>query len=114
MAATVREEDIQAAIMDALRRRGYTVKQTSEHRRRIQCLECGKWFTPDNGRGCDAGVPDLLVSHVSWPPYLWLGMEVKTESGRLSPAQQELEREHRIVVVRGVEDALGALAKVVF
>jgi hypothetical protein len=89
----VRESDLQSAIEGALRAAGLTVLHTSAFRAR-------------GPLGTTPGVPDLLVSCGRSP--LWLGLEVKTPRGRLSPAQKELAEEGRVVVVRSVEDAAEA------
>lgn len=111
LAAAVSEEERQAAIMAALRLKGYIVLQTSEHRARVQCPKCDKWFVPRNGRGCSPGVPDLLVSRETWPEGLWMGMEVKGEEGKPTKAQASLMELGRYGIVRTVDEALAAVLK---
>lgn len=60
---------------------------------------------------CDKGVPDLIVTHDSWPGSMWIGLEVKTPIGRLSKEQTELHEAGRITVVRSLDDAEEAVCK---
>jgi hypothetical protein len=105
------ESQVQEQIERALRSRGYWVLSTSEHRKRQACPNCNHRFTPTGGRGCDKGVPDLLVTSgrsrpIQWPPGVWLGLECKGPTTPLSPEQKLLHAERRIFIVRSVETAL--------
>jgi hypothetical protein len=105
------EDDVQESIEKALRARGYWVLSTSEHRRREACPHCGGWMVPRQGRGCDKGVPDLLVTSgrtrpLQWPPGVWLGLECKGPRTALSREQKLLREERRIFIVKRVETAL--------
>lgn len=104
-----REDQVQDCIVQGLRLRGYTVLVTSERRRGERCAACGHWQRPRLGRGTTPGIPDLLVSHPSWPPGMWLGIECKGTQTRLSPAQQELADAGRIIIARSWEDAWAAV-----
>lgn len=90
------ECDVQSAIVGALRVSGFTVLQTNLAKARVIC---------------DPGVPDLIVSSDAWPYAMWLGLEVKNETGRLSDEQAALYAAHRIEVVRSIDDALGFVKK---
>lgn len=105
------EAGLQAAIVQALTLTGHVVLETSEHRRGQTCPRCGQWQVLAGGRGTSKGVPDLLVTDEDWPVGVWVGLEVKTRDGRVSPAQQALSDRGRIVVVRSVEEALVAVGK---
>jgi hypothetical protein len=105
------EESVQESIEQALRSRGYWVLSTSEHRRRELCPHCQKWMVPQQGRGCDKGVPDLLVTSgrtrkLQWPPGMWMGLEVKGPTTVLTREQKLLREERRIFIVKQVETAL--------
>ena len=89
------ERLIEAAIREELTLRGYICLHTSTHLRRG-----GSYAT-----GADKGVPDLLVTHKRWPTGAWLGIEVKTATGRLSAEQKNLYELGRIYVVRSAEEA---------
>lgn len=58
-----REHDIQAAIVDALRLAGFTVRETTAYRQK-------------GGSGVDKGIPDLLLAHPA-VPFVYCGIEVK-------------------------------------
>lgn len=52
------------------------------------------------------GVPDLLV----WSPRCGsILLEVKTDQGKLTPAQQDFHARFPVVIVRSVKDALKAV-----
>lgn len=58
--------------------------------------------------GQSKGIPDLIVSKEQWIKGIWLGLEVKSENGRVRPEQQELARLGRIVIVRSLDEAIEA------
>jgi hypothetical protein len=105
----VKEDDIQRDIIAALRVLGFTVLETSEHRRRETCPKCGHSHAMRKGRGCSKGVADLLVTRDDFPPWVYIGLEVKGPKTPLSPEQAELARCNRIVVVRSAQEALDAV-----
>lgn len=90
------EKDIQFAIKRKLTELGYIVLSTSS-------IAAGRGR---RAASTSSGVPDLLVSHKKWQCGVWLGLEVKTEKGRLTPEQTELYNLGRIVIVRSVEMAV--------
>lgn len=104
------EDDVQQEIMVALRVRGYIVLQTSEHRRRVQCPHCDGWFTPKTGRGCDKGVPDLLIARDDWLAGVWLGLEVKGGNTKVSDEQKDLAARGRIFIVKSLAAAQVAIS----
>jgi hypothetical protein len=104
------EADVQAAIVEELRRLDYEVIETSERRKREQCPHCGEWFTPRKGRGTTPGVPDLLVTWEDFPSGWFIGLEVKGPRTTIRPAQRDLARRRRIFIVRSVPEALQTLA----
>lgn len=104
------EAQIQNTILDGLRALGYTVLSTSEHRRAIACPHCHGLFTPSGGRGVDKSIPDLLVGDEQGG--VWIGLEVKSASGRLRPGQAELATKGLIRVVRSLEEALDAVSAI--
>ena len=101
----LREEQVQAAIVRALRSAGYEVLITSRRRRR--CVYCGRYSA--GGDGVSRGLPDLLV----WDAVRggWVGIEVKGPRTAVSPEQRALAERGMIVVCRTVEEALAALSK---
>jgi hypothetical protein len=96
----MRESDIERAIHEELNIRGFTCLHTSSHIR-------GK--PASYATGVDKGVPDLIVTHRSWPIGVWLGVEVKTVTGRLRPEQLNLLNEGRIIVAREPQSAVDAV-----
>lgn len=96
------EKALQEAIVDLLRHLGCVVLVTSARSYRAPTGE-------RRGYGADRGVPDLLVAPPFTPPGVWLGLEVKTRAGRLSPDQKRLAEAARITVVRSLADAVDAV-----
>lgn len=96
---TMSESELQGQIKSALRRLGYICLDTSTYgsARVMRQARMG---------GNSKATPDLLVTHDLWPRWMWLGMEVKTETGKLKPEQQELADKDRICVVRSIDDAV--------
>jgi hypothetical protein len=100
------EEEVQAQAIADLRRAGWIVLQTSVRYFAQCCRECGSWFRPEGGTGQTAGIPDLLVSHETWPLGVWLGVEMKNAGGELSPEQDLLRLLGRIVIARSRTEVL--------
>jgi len=96
------EAELQCQIVDALRLHGCTVLVTSARSYRPATDK-------RRGYGADRGVPDLLVAPPYAPPSVWLGLEVKSRTGRLTPEQRALAEAGRIVVVRSLREAFGAV-----
>ena len=103
------EAERQWAIVKALRRFGYLVKETSEHRRPVRC-ECGNLFTPAGGSGIDRGIGDLLISRRDWGG-IWLMLECKAdEKAPVRPEQRALRDTGYLWVCWTVQMALDAVA----
>lgn len=100
------EEQTQQVIRDWCRCHGYLCFQTTHRVRR--CLKCGE-YPRQAAYGTDPGIPDLIITHVNWPPYIFLGMEVKSRRGTLTPEQRVLREGERIVIVRCLEDAIESI-----
>lgn len=100
-----REEDVQRAIIQALRLNGYEVLVTSRVRRRVQCAGCGRWAWQQGGDGVTKGTPDLFV----YVDSAWRGLEVKGTGTAVSPEQARLAGEGKITIVRSVGEALEAV-----
>lgn len=79
------ESEIRRLIYRAFDKMGVTYISTSDNRK------------SRNTRGC----PDIFV----WVGH-WEGIDVKTPEGKLSPEQEEHVREHRMWIVRSVEEAV--------
>lgn len=100
----IREEPAQEKVVNALRFDGYIVLVTSKHRKRTCCRPkeggCGRWFFPNEGDGCDKAVPDLIVTHLSWPTGMMFGLECKGTDTKVSEEQERLAAQGRIRVLR--------------
>jgi hypothetical protein len=123
-ANTPAEDDIQKTLCSALRQCGYEVLETGKDRRSLigrlakalewmvrKDIEFGVLFGTitkivSEWNNNDAGLPDLFVTHPEWPVGEWLGIELKTETGKLRPAQKELHDKGRTVVARSVAGGL--------
>ena len=101
------EEVIQAAAIRDLTKACFVVLQTSVRYHNQKCAGCGAWARPTGGTGTTPGVPDLIVSHELWPTGLWIGIEMKSATGVLSPAQRLLRAQGRIFVARSAAEAVG-------
>jgi len=96
------EDAIQSQIVQWLQWKLYAVLITS--RRRKRCSGCGSYS--HDGDGVSKGTPDLFVRGRSWPANVWLGLEVKSATGRYScDEQRELAESEAIAIVRSIEDA---------
>lgn len=102
----VKEDDIQQAIILELSRIGFIVMQTTHRTRSVTCEKCGNKMWGRSDYGATRGVPDLLVRHLTWPPTLWAGIEVKGPNTKASPEQLALLQEKHIAIVRSVDEAL--------
>jgi hypothetical protein len=89
-----REEDLQAVIRVRLEMAGYVVLSTTVRKVR-------------SGYGASPGIPDLLVTRHGWNAFI--GLEVKTQRGRVREAQRRLVQLGAVCIVRSLEDALAAV-----
>lgn len=105
----VPEACIQREIVEGLRRRGYVVLEVGKARRGVTCLKCGT-ANPAGWGGNTKGCPDLLISRQEWQAGTWLGLEVKTATGKLRPEQQALTDAGRLFVVRSWNDVLSVIS----
>lgn len=92
----VAETSVQEAIEDALRLAGCEVWHTSAFRQK-------------GPSGVSPGIPDLLVRTTGMPQAHLIGLEVKAEDGRLSPAQETSLFLGALVTVRTPGEALQAM-----
>lgn len=106
-----REEDVQAAVIVALRERGLRVMETSVRYRLVRCEECGHGFRWYGHTGQSAGIPDLLVRSDAWPVAMWLGLEIKGAKTKLSQEQTDLLAASGIEVARTPAQALAAVER---
>jgi hypothetical protein len=108
------EAVLQRRVVGVLRFLGYIVLETNEHRRAVRCAKCGNTWTPGGGSGTSKGIADLIVSHVGYPRYCFVAIEMKgRKTPWSSPAQKWLFDEKRNALARGencIEAALQALA----
>ena len=88
--ATASERDIQKAIVQELRLRGYIV------------METGQWRADRAGNS--KGLPDVIFTRQGWGNR-WSCIEVKTAKGRVRKEQQELVYLGVVHIARSVEDA---------
>ena len=102
----LKEEEVQASIIDGLTLMRFTVLQASRRRFLIECPRCGHRFRPKGGDGADKGVPDLIITSEAWPQLVWLGLEVKGTETKVSPEQQSLAERGHIAVVRSWDEAV--------
>lgn len=102
------EAGVQARIIEALEWRGYLVIDTTRKRKKQVCPKCSTAFWAQGGDGTSKGLPDLMVRREAWPRGVFAGLEIKTDTGRLSAEQQALAERGDIFVVRSHEEALAA------
>jgi hypothetical protein len=107
--AIVREEDVQATIMEGLELLGYRVLQTTHRVQLASCPTCHQRFRPGGGYGSSPGVPDLIVTRDDWPHFAWCGLEVKRPGGPMRPEQKTFYLAGRIAVADSFEAALSAI-----
>ena len=84
------EADIVAAAVQLLEISGYVVLRVGQHRA--------------DKAGQTPGTPDLFVGREGAP--FWLGLEMKTGTGRVRKEQKELAEKGLILVARTPEEAL--------
>lgn len=98
-----REIDAQAA------RAGWSVLSTVHRHTRHTCSRCGHNEWHRGGYGASPGIPDRLLFRHDTPRYYLLGVEVKGDRTEVSPEQQRLADQGRIIIARcwrDVEEAL--------
>ena len=123
--ASVREENVQRALIDALASLGYLVEQTTVRVKRVECPECHARFVPVRkvrgpdgklrsvGYGATKGVSDLLVRHPSWPPALYVQVEVKGPRTPVSTEQRDKQTAGHLWICRdmaGIPATIAMLA----
>lgn len=98
------EAQVQSAIIERLTLAGYTVVSTSRIRKGVRC-RCGQWLVPSGGDGVTKGCPDLFVTHVNWPPSMWIAIEVKGSHTPVSDEQRAMIANERYFVARDQDTA---------
>jgi hypothetical protein len=97
----ISEANIQATLKQALEALGYIVGELNKGR---------------NAKGSvffqTVGMPDLFITHHDWPTGEWLGLELKTPTGKIREAQARLHEQGRTVIARSVRQGLEAVAYV--
>lgn len=96
------EQGVQQRIAAALTALGYEVMVTSRQRRK--CRQCGAYSS--GGDGVTKGLGDLLVWRSSWPWWVKVEADVKTENGSLSSEQVQRVRIGALRIWRGHEEAI--------
>jgi hypothetical protein len=96
------EASIQATLKHALEACGYIVGEVGKAR---SAKAAGCYIGNTNG------LPDLFITHPQWPVGEWLGLELKTPTGKVRPEQQRLADAGRVVIVRGVYEGLDAVVE---
>ena len=91
------EASIQATLKHALEACGYIVGEVGKAR---SAKAAGCYV------GNTTGLPDLFITHPDWPTGEWLGLELKTPTGKVRPEQQRLADAGRVVICRGVAEGL--------
>ena len=91
------EASIQATLKHALETCGYIVGEVGKAR---SAKAAGCYVGNTNG------LPDLFITHQDWPIGEWLGLELKTPTGKVRPEQQRLADAGRVVICRGVYEGL--------
>jgi hypothetical protein len=99
-AVPIPEASIQATVKQALETLGYTVLEIAKGR---SAKAAGAWT------GTTPGTPDLFVSHAAWGEPTWIGIELKTKTGRVRPEQQALADKGLTKICRSVYEALFAI-----
>lgn len=109
----VSEEQIQQCIITELRALGYEVLQNTVRYKKITCPKCGNGFYDHTNTGQSSGVPDLSVRSSAWPPYMWIGLEVKKKKNWRfsSDEQRRLVLAGAVVKVHSVREALDTVKK---
>lgn len=94
------ESSIQSTLKQALEACGYIVGEVAKGR---SAKATGAWT------GTTPGLPDILVSHPNWHDGMWLGIELKTPTGKLRREQAILHAQGRTIVARSVVEGLTAV-----
>jgi hypothetical protein len=108
MSETGSEKTLQQMVVKELERLGWQVLVTNAGIRKEAAAGLKK------GKGAvfaTPGIPDLFVRTLTrkWPIAAWIGIELKTATGKLSPAQQRLHDGGGSLVCRSLDDVLTAL-----
>jgi len=98
------EAQVQHAIIERLTLAGYTVVSTSRIRKGVRC-QCGRFNVPSGGDGVTKGCPDLFITHVNWPPSMWVAIEVKGSHTPVSDEQRAMIANERYFVARDQDTA---------
>lgn len=97
----VSEEDLQRAAIECLHLLDYIALQTTVRYKRQKCEACGSVATPKGGYGASPGVPDLIITHHTWPRHMAMLAELKGPATKVSPDQKMYEAFGRYPIIRG-------------
>lgn len=105
------EKALQKQIVEGLRWKKYIVLEVGASRSFHACPECGHKSRATGWQGNTPGTPDLFVSHPNFPMGVWVGIELKTDTGKPTPEQAELLKAKRIYLCRSFDDALACMIR---
>ena len=97
----LKERELQAMAIQGLKAMGYRVLNVSRRPVR-RCPHCNGWTNSHDG--VTPGTPDLLARRSGWQKGRWIGIEMKTLTGRLRPEQKEIHEDGGSFVARSVDD----------
>ncbi|MES2462788.1 MAG: hypothetical protein V4671_19575 [Armatimonadota bacterium] len=92
---------------------GYASMETGQGRPKVKCpCGCNHSFTPGGYMGNSLGLPDVLFYRMNpaFPP-VFVPVEMKTETGIVSPAQKLLADQGRSQVARSILETVQAVKK---
>ena len=104
------EDAVQQALIDWLEETGAEVLSTSRRRKNVTCPGCKRKFRPTGGDGVSLAVPDLLARTPDLPPFVWVGLEVKSQAD--ASAEQAALAERGGIAIVGTHEAVARAMEV--
>lgn len=103
---------LQRDVVTILSALGYTVLETGKSRGRVKCGSCGAYSTATGWQGNTPGLPDLYVHRSGLRLPVAVALELKSEKGKPTLAQQLLADNMMTYIVRSIGDALRCVRNV--
>jgi hypothetical protein len=105
----VSEKQLQGSIVRALQLLGYTVFETGKTRTKVSCPTCKTRHYATGYQGNTIGLPDIYIHNSKWKTPIGVGIELKTEKGKVQDKQQMFASLQVTAICRSLDDVLDVL-----
>jgi hypothetical protein len=103
------EKQLQQLVVQSLQLLGYTVFESGKARTKVTCPSCRTRHYATGWQGNTIGLPDLYVHNTKWKIPIGVGIELKTEKGKVQTKQQIYSDMQVTRVCRSLDEVLNEI-----